>query len=102
MKKTMTLLAVAMAAFSMSVHAPARPARPARQRGQRTDQAAGQDVHLQRRLQEDGKPSAERQAYMSECLKKEDPQAAQQEKMKTCSADFKKTGKPGSEAPGRT
>jgi hypothetical protein len=35
---------------------------------------------------------------MSECLKKEsDAKTAQQNKMTTCSADFKKTGKPGSE-----
>ena len=45
-----------------------------------------------------GKPGAERQAFMKECLKKEsDAKTAQQNKMKTCSVDFKKTGKPGAE-----
>ena len=37
-----------------------------------------------------GKASSERQAYMSECLKKEDPKMAQQEKMKTCNAQAKR------------
>ncbi len=45
-----------------------------------------------------GKPGAERQAFMKECLKKEsDARTAQQNKMTACSADFKKTGKPGAE-----
>ncbi len=45
-----------------------------------------------------GKPGAERQAFMKECLKKEsDAKTAQTQKMKTCSADFKATGKPGKE-----
>ena len=43
-----------------------------------------------------GKPGAERQAFMKECLKA-DGRATQQNRMKTCSADFKKTGKPGAE-----
>ena len=45
-----------------------------------------------------GKPGAERQAFMQDCLKKEPAgQTAQQNKMSRCSADFKKTGKPGAE-----
>ena len=35
---------------------------------------------------------------MSDCLKKEsEAKTAQQNKMSTCSAEFKKTGKPGGE-----
>lgn len=45
-----------------------------------------------------GKPGAERQAYMKDCLKKDaDTKTAQQSKMTTCSAEFKTTNKPGAE-----
>lgn len=53
-----------------------------------------------------GKPSGERKAFMSECLKKDstaakaadatsDKKATQQEKMKTCNADAKSGNKTG-------
>jgi outer membrane lipoprotein-sorting protein len=92
-KKTMTLLACVMAAFSMSVHAAdaaSAASAPTKQQSKMTTCSAD--------FKKTGKAGSEREAYMSECLKKkEDPKAAQQEKMKSCSADFKKTGKAGSE-----
>ena len=93
MKKTVTLLAVAMAAFSMSVHAAdaaSAASAPTKQQSKMTSCSAD--------FKATGKAGSERQAFMKDCLKKEtDAKTAQQNKMKTCSADFKKTGKPGKE-----
>jgi hypothetical protein len=100
MKKTITLLAVAMAAFSMSTHAADAASGAASAAKVPTKAQAAQQEKMgacSADFKKTGKASSERQAYMSDCLKKEDPKAAQQEKMTTCSADFKKTGKPGSD-----
>jgi outer membrane lipoprotein-sorting protein len=89
MKKLMTLLAVAMAACSMSVHATDAASAPTKQQNKMTTCSA--------EFKATGKAGSERQAFMKECLKKDDGKTAQQNKMTTCSADFKKTGKPGKE-----
>lgn len=95
MKKLMTVLAVAMAAFSMSTHA--ADAASAAASGAPTKQQTKM-ASCSTEFKATGKAGSERQAFMKDCLKKEnDAKTAQQNKMKSCSADFKKTGKPGKE-----
>jgi hypothetical protein len=92
MKQWITVLALAVApALSMAQAADAKKdAAPTAQQNKMSSCSA--------EFKKTGKPGSERQAWMSECLKKEsDAKTAQQNKMTTCSADFKKTGKPGSE-----
>ena len=98
MKNALTVLALAMAVFSMSAHAASHAgaapmaasgaSAPTKQQAKMASCSAD--------FKTTGKAGGEREAYMKECLSK-DATPAQQEKMKTCSADFKKTGKAGSE-----
>ena len=90
MRHLMTVMAVALAAFSLSAHAAEAASAPTKQQSKMGSCSAD--------FKATGKPGAERQAFMKECLKKEtDAKTAQNNKMKTCSADFKKTGKAGAE-----
>jgi uncharacterized protein YdaL len=98
MKRLMTLLACAAAAFSMSAQA-------ASHTGAAPMAASGASAPTKQQtkmgtcsadFKATGKAGSERQAFMKECLKKEsDAKTAQQEKMKTCNVDAK--GKKGDE-----
>lgn len=90
MKKLISVLALAVAAFAGSAQAADTAAAPTKQQTKMGSCST--------EFKATGKPGSERQAFMKECLKKEsDAKTAQQNKMKTCSADFKATGKPGKE-----
>ena len=90
MKTPMILLAAALAAFSLSAQAADAASAPTKQQSKMSSCSAD--------FKATGKPGAERQAFMKDCLKKEsDAKVAQQTKMTSCSGDFKKTGKPGKE-----
>jgi outer membrane lipoprotein-sorting protein len=87
MKKLMTGLAVALAAFSVTAHAAdaaSAASAPTKQQSKMATCSAD--------FKTTGKPGSERQAFMKECLKKDTPQ---QEKMKSCNAEAK--GKKGDE-----
>jgi len=100
MKRLLTVLACAMAAFSMSAqaasHAGAAPMAASGASAPTKQQSKMSTCSTD--FKATGKAGSERQAFMSECLKNK-PVAAtkQQGKMATCSADFKATGKPGTE-----
>ena len=101
MKKLLTVIALATAALALPLHAqttaPTATAAPAEKKAEPTAQQTKMGS-CSTEFKATGKPGAERQAFMKECLKKEsDAKTAQQNKMKTCSVDFKKTGKPGAE-----
>ncbi len=88
MKTLLSALVLAVAGFAGTAHAADAASAPTKQQGKMTmcNKEAGD------------KKGDERKAFMSECLKKDkDGKTAQQNKMKTCSADFKATKKPGSE-----
>lgn len=113
MKNLITVLAVSLAALSTSAFATSHKEAPNMAKGASSPMAADQAAPMasapMRKQQTKmgtcssdfkttGKPGAERQAFMKECLKKDsDVKPAQQTKMKTCSADFTTTKKPGSE-----
>jgi hypothetical protein len=88
MKTLISVLTLAIAGFAGSAYAADPASAPTKQQNKMTmcNKDAGD------------KKGDERKAFMSECLKKDkDGKGAQQNKMKTCSADFKATKKPGSE-----
>jgi hypothetical protein len=87
MKTLISVLALAVSAFAGSAYAADAASGPTKQQTKMAtcNKDAGD------------KKGDERKAFMSECLKKEKDGTAQQNKMKTCSADFKATKKPGSE-----
>ena len=88
MKKLISVLALSMAAFAGSAHAADAASAPSKQ----------QNKMVSCNKEAGDMKGDERKAFMSNCLKKEnDAKTAQQNKMKTCSADFKATKKPGSE-----
>ncbi|WP_372527810.1 PsiF family protein [Piscinibacter sp.] len=88
MKKLMTVLALAVAAFATSAHAADAASAPTKQQTKMGSCSAD--------FKATGKPGSERQAFMSECLKKDSgAKKTQQQKMKTCSAEGK--GKKGDE-----
>ncbi|HJV61539.1 MAG TPA: PsiF family protein [Albitalea sp.] len=84
MKNLMTVLAIAMAAFSVAAHAADAASAPTKQQSKMVTCSAD--------FKATGKPGSERQAFMKDCLKKDTPQ---QEKMKSCNAEAK--GKKGDE-----
>jgi outer membrane lipoprotein-sorting protein len=91
MKNLLSVLAVAMAAFTASAQA-----------ADTTAGAASAPTKQQTKMgscsadfKATGKAGSERQAFMKECLKKDSGKTAQQQKMTTCNADAK--GKKGDE-----
>ncbi|MBX3626183.1 MAG: phosphate starvation-inducible protein PsiF [Rhizobacter sp.] len=88
MKTLLSAIALAVAGFAGSAHAADAASAPTKQ----------QNKMVSCNKEAGDKKGDERKAFMSDCLKKEkDAKTAQQNKMKTCSADFKATKKPGSE-----
>ena len=104
MKQLITVLAFAVAAFASSAYAADAASAPkAKAASAGASAAASAPTKQQTKMgscsadfKATGKPGSERQAFMTECLKKEsDARKVQQEKMKTCNADAK--GKKGDE-----
>lgn len=89
MKTLISTLALALGAFAGSAHAADAASAPTKQQNKMSTCSAD--------FKATGKAGSERQAFMKECLAKDDSKATQQNKMSTCSADFKATGKPGKE-----
>lgn len=89
MKTLISAIAFALAAATGIAHAADAASAPSKQQNKMSTCSAD--------FKATGKAGSERQAYMKECLSKDNPKATQQNKMKTCSADFKATGKPGAE-----
>jgi len=107
MKHLITILTVALAALSAPAFATSHKeaplvAKPASAAAAASAPTMGAQQNKMGRCSDEfkatGRAGAERQAFMSECLKKDAPmKTTQQNKMSSCSTEFKTSNKPGSE-----